>query len=227
MLVKDIEDVEKAATHLVIRAMKDFIRQAIDIFSQESDLPQDVAEDCTTEALQSLSASILKHRLFGKIDYKKAIWLFFPDGEKAVALFVDSKAEKPEGSGTATIQMTQTSMEVRMIRSGSVVCEKGQLPTTIQTEQGEMQVVTIFVKYVYADRHVANGYDLQKIIVFCLPSGGLQNSYNPNETTGFWRAGRNAPSRGEDFRVRVSLKDLKNAAEWRVTEISPSQLPTE
>ena len=75
--VQSIEDVEQAAMRLVVRAIKDFLPQAKEIFRQETDLPQDVAEDCTTEALQLLGAANLRHRLFGKIDYKKAIWLFF------------------------------------------------------------------------------------------------------------------------------------------------------
>ena len=33
-------------------------------------------------------------------------------------------------------------------------------------------------------------------------------------------AGRNAPSRGEDFRVRIGLNRLKAAANWRVQRIT-------
>ncbi|MBQ6132240.1 MAG: BglI family type II restriction endonuclease [Selenomonadaceae bacterium] len=216
---QNIEETEQAAMRLVVRAIKNFFPQAKGIFRQETDLPQDVAEDCTAEAMQSLGASNLRHRLFGKIDYKKAIWLFFPDREQAVALFVDSKAEKPEGAGTATIQLTQTSLEVRMIRNGQAVNEQGLLPTKISSPVGDLQVITIFVKYVYiALEH--HGYDLKNIIVFCIPSGELQAEYNPNEYKGFWRAGRNAPSRGEEFRVRVKLSELKEFADWRVVKIN-------
>ena len=215
----ELENVEQAAMRLVVRAISDFSSQAKIIFRQETDLPQDVAEDCTTEALQTLGASGLRHRLFGKIDYKKAIWLFFPDREQAVALFVDSKAEKPEGEGTATIQLTQTSLEVRMIRSGEVVHEKGLLPTKIPSPFGDLQVVTIFVKYIYSTNDTQTGYDLRDIIVFCLPSGELQSKYNPNEDKSFWRAGRNAPTLGEEFRVRVKLSALKDFANWRVVKI--------
>lgn len=214
-----IEEVERASMHLVVRAVLDFLPQAKDIFRQETDLPQDVAEDCTAEALQNLGAPNLRHRLFGKIDYKKAIWLFFPEREQAVALFVDSKAEKPEGIGTATIQRTQTSLSIRMRRAGQSLREQGLLPTSIPFPDGELQVVTIFVKYVYSPLE-GKGYDLRKIVVFCLPSGELQDKYNPSEDKGFWRAGRNAPTLGEEFRVRVKLDELKDSAEWRVVEIS-------
>lgn len=218
--IPSIENVEQAAMHLVVRSVKDFLPEAIEIFRKETDLPQDVAEDCTMEALQTLGASNLHQRLFGKIDYKKAIWLFFPDREQAVALFVDSKAEKPEGASTATIQLSQTSMEIRMIRSGEIVKEKGLLPTSIQSANGELQVVTIFVKYVYSPLENTTGYILHKIIVFCLPSGELQSRYNPDENRSFWRAGRNAPTLGEEFRVRVKLQSLKEFADWRVVEVS-------
>ena len=46
-------------------------------------------------------------RLFGKIDYKRATYLFQPEYAVRQALFVDSKAEKIDGVRTA---ITQTSM---------------------------------------------------------------------------------------------------------------------
>ena len=64
-----------------------------------------------------------------------------------------------------------------------------------------------------------NSYELKEVIVFCIPSGELQADYNPNEHKGFWRAGRNAPSRGEEFRVRVKLNELKESGDWRVVKI--------
>ncbi len=48
-----VEEAEQAAMRLVIRAVKDFLPQAKEIFRQETDLPQDVAEDCTAEAMQT------------------------------------------------------------------------------------------------------------------------------------------------------------------------------
>lgn len=52
-----------------------------------------------------------------------------------------------------------------------------------------------------------------------MPNGKLQERYNPNEEDSFWLAGRNAPSRGEEFRVRVSFSKLKEKARWRVQRI--------
>ena len=49
--------------------------------------------------------------------------------------------------------------------------------------------------------------------------GELQSKYNPNEDKSFWRAGRNAPTLGEEFRVRVKLSALKDFANWRVVKI--------
>ena len=60
---------------------------------------------------------------------------------------------------------------------------------------------------------------LQNISVTCLPNGMLQEKYNPSHEEGIWLAGRNAPSRGEAFRVRISLPRLKRAANWRMQTI--------
>ena len=60
---------------------------------------------------------------------------------------------------------------------------------------------------------------MRRIIVACIPNGILQDRYNPSATDGIWLAGRNAPTLGEDFRVRLSYKLLRSKAAWRVQEI--------
>ena len=57
------------------------------------------------------------------------------------------------------------------------------------------------------------------LIVACVPNGMLQARYNPDANDGIWLAGRNAPTLGEDFRVRVNYKRLRSKAPWRVEEI--------
>ncbi|MCS6940704.1 MAG: SfiI family type II restriction endonuclease [Roseiflexus sp.] len=52
-----------------------------------------------------------------------------------------------------------------------------------------------------------------------MPNGILQDRYNPNSEKTIWLAGRNAPSLGEEFRVRLSFARLKQKASWRVQEI--------
>jgi len=77
--------------------------------------------------------------------------------------------------------------------------------------------VTIFVKYVYTPSN-EKGLNLREIVVACIPNGLLQERYNPSsEKDNFWRAGRNAPSLGEEFRVRTNLKALTQIDAWRVT----------
>ena len=60
---------------------------------------------------------------------------------------------------------------------------------------------------------------LKKIILACIPSGSLQNRYNPNPDDTIWLMGRDSPQRGEDFRIRLSFKKLKEKKAWRVQEI--------
>ena len=82
----------------------------------------------------------------------------------------------------------------------------------------EFPVVTVIVKYVYDETPTAQ--QLLQIIVACIPNGHLQERYNPNPDDTIWLAGRNAPSRGEEFRVRLSYARLRAKAPWRIRQIS-------
>lgn len=216
-----LEDVERSAMRLVEQALRDYSKTAADIFRSEPDAVADVAEDVTREAIDSLGMPRIPNRLFGKMDFKRAGYVFLPDRAVKVALLVDSKAEK-EDEKTITIQTSQTSMTVRQVRSGRSVEEKGKLPPVMTTEDGRALLsVTIFVKYNYAEPSPPPSKppyrELDSVAVLCLPNGLLQDKYNPSARgESFWRAGRNSPQRGEDFRVRVNLDSLKNAADWRV-----------
>ena len=201
---------------MVVQALEDYRQQAITIFREETDLPQDIAEDVTREALELMGVSRLNERLYGKVDVKKAIYVFMPDAQP-VALMLDSKAEKPNGDRTATIQMSQTSMTVHMQRAGSIVAERGRLEQIINRGGRPLYVVTIIVKYVYVE--TSGGQELQRLIIACIPNGLLQDRYNPDATDSIWLAGRNAPTLGEDFRVRLSYGRLKDKASWRIQEI--------
>lgn len=153
-------------------------------------------------------------RLYGKIDYKKARYLFHPAYALRQALLVDTKAEKDDA--TATIQTAQTSMRIRHIRAGLAVDEAGELPTVITADAGACLATTIFVKYEYTDDPAPH---LLSIKIAALPSGMLQDRYNPDAAHTIWRAGRNAPSLGEPFRARLVFASLKALARWRVQTI--------
>lgn len=85
----------------------------------------------------------------------------------------------------------------------------------------EYLTTTIFVKYNYSENmDAASPNRLDSISVLCLPNGILQDRYNPTANDTIWRAGRNAPTRGEAFRVRISLDALKGKANWRVQSIA-------
>ena len=216
MLPDEIEHLEQTTMAVVVQALNDYRKQAVTIFSEETDSPQDIAEDVTREALEAMGVSRLNERLYGKVDVKKAIYVFLPTAQP-VALMLDSKAEKANGDRTATIQMSQTSMNVKMQRSGETIDEPGRLERTIVRGDRALHVVTVVAKYVYEE--VQRAQELRRIIVACIPNGLLQDRYNPNADNGIWRAGRNAPSRGEDFRVRLSYSLPRSKADWRVQEI--------
>jgi len=212
-----VEEVEKTTLRLVTQAIFDFRHEAKDIFAKEQDLESDIAEDVTREALDRMGFSRIQKRLFGKVDYKRACYLFQPNYVIRQALFVDSKAEK--GAKTnLRLQLSQTSMEVRT-EQGTY---EGGLPK-IMTLDGQLYLTTtIFVKYVYSDPQ-QNSEVLTKIYVIALPNGILQDIYNPNSNVTIWNKGPHSIKRQESFRVRISFKKLKNRSKWRVQEIDPTK----
>lgn len=214
---------------MVSQAILEFRDQASEIFAHEKDLPQDFGEDVTREALDRLGVSRIDQRLYGKIDYKRARYVFHPQYAVRQALFVDSKAEKTSGAATATLQTAQTSMRIKQNRAGVTRDEKGTLgPILTVTSGASFLTTTIFVKYNYDEVVVPNlamGAASQRvnrlvsITVAGLPNGLLQDRYNPNATETIWRAGRDAPTLSEAFRVRLVFKLLKQKCRWRVQSI--------
>jgi hypothetical protein len=209
-----LEEIEKATLRLVSQAIFSFRDEAVDIFENERDKVQDIGEDITREALDKMGVSKNAERLFGKIDYKRARYIFHPDYALRQALFVDSKAEKNSGRDTATIQTAQTSMIIRHVRSGQDMHVPGSLPTVWEVHNKKFLTTTIFVKYNYDEDAGKN--TLTDITTAALPSGMLQEIYNPSPVETIWRAGRNAPSLGEAFRVRLVFRLLKQKKNWRV-----------
>ena len=213
-----IEEAEKASLRLVVQGVYDFCSEAAQIFLNEQDLVADIGEDITREALDRMGTSTIPVRLFGKTDYKRARYVFHPDYSIRQALFVDSKAEKVEGERTATIQTSQTSLTIMHQRGGSPVSVPGSLPTVMTISGEEYLTTTIFVKYNYQGE-ADGGNSLVSVSILALPNGILQSRYNPSHEDNIWLAGRNAPTRGEAFRVRISLAKLKDKAKWRVQRI--------
>jgi len=203
---------------LVTQAMVAFREEAANIYANERDKAQDIGEDITREALDRLGVSKIDQRLFGKMDYKRSRYVFHPDYAIRQALFVDSKAEDLAGRGTATLQTAQTSLRIMHFRAGVPVDEQGTLPPILTLAGNEYLTTTIFVKYNY-EQLTTEQFRLQSITVACVPNAMLQARYNPDANTTIWRAGRNAPSRGEPFRVRLVYELLQARMRWRVQNV--------
>jgi hypothetical protein len=215
-----LERIEKATLRLVVQALYDFREGIREVFTlerreSEADAVDYIGEDITREALDRLGTSIIPIRLAGNIDYKKARYVFQPDFAIGQALFVDSKVEEVAGARTATIQTAQTSMTIRQVRAGRIIDQLGGLPVAIQRPERSLLSTTIFVKYNYQQEPL----ELMSVSILCLPNGMLQGRYNPTAQDTFWLVGRNAPTRDEPFRVRISLPRLKAKAGWRVQHI--------
>lgn len=218
-----IENIEKASARMVCQAMLDFAPIAKEQFFLAKDLAGTVGEDVTRDAMENMGMSrVPTARLIGKIDYKRAAYYFDPAYWVRQALFVDSKAERSDKT-SATIQISQTSMRVRMTLRGADIDEPGRLDCTLLAGNERYLVTTIFVKYLY---HVLPNGDneLVSIFIVSLPNGMLQDQYNSSAADTIWRVGRQAPTLSEDFRVRINFPLLKRKRNWRVQtiQISPT-----
>lgn len=166
-----LEEIEKVSLRLVTQAIYDYRALAQEIFKEESDLVADIGEDITREAVERLGMPKIDQRLFGKVDYKRACYLFHPDYALKQALFVDSKAEKVSGQGTATLQTSQLSMVVRQVRFGGDVEVSGKLPAILSLKGESYLTTTLFVKYNYEEQNSINL--LRSITVAAVPNGML------------------------------------------------------
>lgn len=211
----EIEEIEKLTMRWIFQAILDFGMEAHEVFLKSPDSVKDIAEDITRELLDRLSGFNVPQRIYGTVDYKKARYVILPNQMVRQALFIDSKAEKENRS--ATIQMSQTSMWVRQTRGGASINEKGFLPEISEYGNKNYLTTTCLIHFMYED--VEEAHHLKEVTIAVIPNGLLQDRYNPTEENGIWLVGRNAPSRGEDFRVRVSFDRLKHKALWRVQTI--------
>ena len=221
---KEIEEIEKLTLRWIFQAVSDFGMEAHVIFLKSPDNVQDIAEDITRELLDRLSGFNVPQRIYGTVDYKKARYVILPDQTIRQALFIDSKAEKT--NRTATIQMSQTSLWVRQHRAGTDVSEKGFLPAISEYEDKTYLTTTCVIHFMYHDDNTG-AHHLKEVTIAAIPNGMLQEKYNPTAQDSIWLAGRNAPSLGEDFRVRLSFAKLKAKARWRVQVISYNEAKNE
>jgi len=213
----EIEAIEKLTQRYLVQSVVDFGFDAADIFYHSTDDVKDVAEDITREMLDRIGGYQLQQRIYGNVDYRKARYIILPEMCVRQALFVDSKAEKDHR--TATLQMSQTSMRIRQMRGDQRIDEKGKLPTISSYQGNDYLTTTMLAHYEYAEDSKGKRV-LEQIVLAAVPNGRLQDRYNPTADDTFWLVGRNAPTLGEDFRVRLGFSRLEAKARWRVQRVS-------
>lgn len=220
LLLDEIERVEKLTLRWIFQAVLDFGMEAHEIFLKSPDSVKDIAEDITRDLLDRLPGFNVAQRVYGTVDYKKARYVILPDETVRQALFIDSKAEKENRS--ATIQMSQTSLRVKQKRAGADINEKGFLPAISEYGGKNYLTTTALIHFLYDDDD--NGiHHLREVTIAAIPNGKLQEKYNPTPDDSIWLAGRNAPTLGEDFRVRIGFSKLKDKASWRVQTLTYNQ----
>lgn len=212
-----LEDIERASMRLVAQALSAAKEQAKQIFASWDDLAGDIGEDITRYAVDALGVSQIPLRIPGKVDYKRARYVFHPTYAVRQALLIDSKSEKAQS--TARIQTSQTSMRImRRTKKGESVDEAGKLPKILTTASGDkFLTTTIFIKYFYGKLQGTNV--LKNIRIGCVPNGMLQVRYNPTADKTIWSAGPHSEKRKEKFRTRINFDLPKKKANWRVQNI--------
>lgn len=106
---------------------------------------------------------------------------------------------------------------IKQRRSNEVILQKGFLPEISEYGGKQYLSTTSLIHFKYHD--INEIHYLQEVAIAEIPNGLLQDRYNPDQDDTIWLAGRNAPSLGEDFRVRLSFSKLKAKASWRVQKI--------
>lgn len=215
---EEIESIEKQSLRSLFLAAKDFGFDAFDIFAQSSDDQKDIAEDITREMLERLGGYRVEKRILGNVDYRKARYVVLSEYATRQALFVDSKAEKTASS--ATLQMSQLSIGVYQLRGGIEIAEKGAIrPVSVH---GGLSFIstTLLAHYYYEQPSLHKPNRLIQLTLAAIPNGRLQKKYNPSSDDSIWIVGRNAPTRGEDFRVRLSFNRLSMKTAWRVQRLT-------
>lgn len=214
--VDEIEQIEKQSLRWLFQAATDFGFDAWDVFYQSPDDVKDVAEDITREMLDRIGGYQIHRRILGNVDYRKARYVILPEFAVRQALFIDSKAEK--SSSSATLQMSQVSMEVRQSRSGVDRAVRGRLPT-LPIYNGHNYLSTMMLAH-FEYEDIADIHHLRRLTLAALPNGLLQERYNPSADDTIWNVGRNAESLNEDFRVRLSFRKLGEKCPWRVQRVN-------
>lgn len=226
LTLDDVERIEKQSLRTLYIAAREFGSDAFEIFRQSHDDPKDVAEDVTREMLDRLGGYGIPQRIFGNMDYRKARLVILPEFAIRQALFVDSKAEKTCNS--VTLQLSQLSIRVRQFRHDEAIDIPGRIKPIEEFDQIHYLSTILLAHYHYDSAHSGSGkdippYKLLKLTLSAIPSGLLQDKYNPDASDSIWLVGRNAPSRGEEFRVRLSFRALRAKERWRVQELRYDQ----
>jgi hypothetical protein len=223
-----IEDIEKLTLRMVYSAFVTYASDAKKIFALSPDDEKDIAEDITREIFNRFSGYPAEARVWSKVDFKRSQWVTLPEHMIRQSLLVDSKAEKNRPDN-ARLQVGQTSMCIKQIRDHQRIEVPGTLPKCMVLDGKKYLTTTILTVYHYhkdKDPYYVSAVGEDQVyrkleeIVFCaIPNGLLQDEYNPSCEDSIWNVGPDSPTRGEEFRTRVSFSKLKRKSAWRVQKI--------
>jgi len=226
--LQSIEEIEKLTLRMIYSAFVTYASDAKKIFALSPDVEQDIAEDITREIFNRFSGYPAEARVWSKVDFKRSQWVPLPDHMIRQSLLVDSKAEKGRVDN-ARLQVGQTSMYIKQIIQNEGREVPGTLPKCMTLDGKKFLTTTILTVYHYHEEKDpfyvnAVGEDqvyrkLEEIVICAIPNGLLQDFYNPTCEDSIWVVGPHSPTRGEEFRTRLSFSKLRRKAAWRIQRI--------
>jgi hypothetical protein len=226
------ELVEKQTLRTLVQAMQDYSKEGRQLFEYTPATSETevivLAEDIVQYALEVAECYPINRRFAGFIDYKRVRWLPTPFGLLPQALLVDAKASTE--NNRSSLQRSQLPMDAdfRAKMGGSEVeihLAAGfdpHLPVAADAA-GELAAVTTTALIHFHHRALSKEgprfRELLSIFIMLVPHARLKPKYNPSAANTFFGRGKDAPTLGEDPRIRIYFSRLRQACPWRLQEL--------
>ncbi len=227
-----LELIEKATLRTLVQALQEYSREGKSLFENTA-APSEtevivLAEDIVQYALEVAECYPINRRFAGFIDYKRVRWFPTSFGLIPQALLVDAKASTE--NNRSSLQQSQLPMDADF----AAVVGGGQknihlaagFPPHLQIaamDNATLVAVTTSVLVHFHYRTLpGNGprfRELLALYVILLPHQRLKTKYNPNPQTTFFGRGKDAPTLGENPRIRVYFARLREACPWRLQQL--------
>ncbi len=226
------ELLEKATLRALVQALQDYSREGRQLF-ETTPAPSEsevivLAEDIVQYALEVAESYPINRRFAGFIDYKRVRWLSTTFGLVPQALLVDAKASTEDTR--SSLQQSQLPMDADFAaivgkKQTKVHLNAGVPPHLDMTGVDDIPMAAVttsaLVHFHYRTLNQSGPRyrELLAIYVMLLPHQRFKPKYNPTADLTFFGRGKDAPTLGENPRIRVYFSRLRRACPWRLQKL--------